>query len=77
MSRLATLALAALLVAGCYSADYKLTLRNDTAESWLVRVEPGGSFGEGYSVRRIEPAGEGIVADWSGVPDVQIELLSG
>jgi hypothetical protein len=64
------------IAAGCYQRDFKLVLRNDTPDTFLVRVKPGRDFGEHYSVARIGPGAEGQVAAWSGPRDTAVELLS-
>jgi hypothetical protein len=67
-----------LLLAGCYSGDYAFHVRNDTGETWWLRVAIGGQWPEdAFWVAQVNPGADGFAFDWYGPSDKPVELLTG
>lgn len=73
--RLAAVVSAALILAACARADFKMYVQNGTDEVWLVRVPMGIEGANLFSVTSVEPHSEGVAAAWLGEQTVAVELL--
>jgi hypothetical protein len=73
----AVLVLISVVLVGCYSGDFRFHVRNETDQTWLLRVAIGGQWGPNdFWVASVKPGADGIAFDWYGAEDKPIQLLT-